>query len=89
MSSISGPAPVAGDAGLGAARKATAVTKSDTTILNCRALYVGGTGDVAVVLANDSSAVTLTNVPAGTLLPIACKKVMSTNTTATDMVALF
>ena len=90
MPSISGPAPLASDPGIGPARKAAAVTKSDATIVNCRGLYVGGAGDVAVLMADDpSTAVTFSSVPAGTLLPIACKKIMSTNTTATNMVALF
>ncbi len=74
---------------LESAKTASAVTKSDSTIVNCRALYVGGAGDVAIVAIDDTAAVTLSSVPAGTLLPIACKKIMSTNTTATNMVALF
>lgn len=71
------------------ARRALAVTKSDTTIVDCRALYVGGAGDVAIIADQDTVAVTLSSVPAGSVLPIACKKVMSTNTTATAIVALF
>lgn len=74
---------------LGPARRLLAVTKSDTTIVNCDALYVGGVGDVAIIASDDSAAVTLPSVPAGALLPIACKKVMSTGTTATNIVALF
>lgn len=71
-----------------AVRLAT-VAKSDATVVNCAALWVGGAGDVAVIGKEDSSAVTIPSVPAGTLLPIACSKIMSTNTTATNMVALF
>lgn len=67
---------------------AAAVTKSDTTIVNCAAVYVGGTGDVAVTTAK-GSVVTFPSVPAGTVLPVRCQKIMSTNTDATDMVALF
>jgi hypothetical protein len=74
---------------LGVANELRAVTKSDSTIVNCRALYVGGSGNVAIVAVGDTAAVTLEDVPAGTILPIACKKVMSTNTTATKLVALF
>lgn len=69
--------------------KTAAVTPSDSTVLNCRALYVGSAGDVAIVGFRDSVAVTLSSVPAGTILPIACRKVMSTNTTASNIVALF
>jgi hypothetical protein len=66
-----------------------AVTPSDSTILpNIRALFVGGAGNVAVTF-NDGSAVTLTGVLAGSLLPIQVQKVMLTNTTATNIVALY
>lgn len=74
---------------IGVATRASAVTKSDSTVVNCRALYVGGTGDVAVIPYGQTGAVTFPAVPAGTILPIACAKIMSTNTTATNMVALF
>lgn len=66
-----------------------AVTPSDSTIVGCRALYVGGAGDVAIMANSDTVAVTLSSVPAGTILPIWCQKVMSTNTTATNIVALY
>lgn len=69
---------------------AAAVTKSDTTVVNCRALWVGGVGDVAVKTVPGATAVTFTAVPAGTLLPVSIDggQVMSTNTTATLIVAL-
>jgi hypothetical protein len=54
----------------------------------CRALYVGGAGDIAVV-GYDDVAVTFTGVVAGTILPLAAKRVNATNTTATLIVALF
>lgn len=71
--------------------KAIAVTKSDSTVLpdGVRAVWVGGAGDVAVIMSGDTAAVTLAAVPAGTLLPIQVSKVMSTNTTATSIVALY
>ena len=67
-----------------------AVTPSDSAELTkfARALYVGGAGNVALV-TTDGSSITLTAVPAGVLLPIQCKQVMSTNTTATSIVALW
>ncbi len=66
-----------------------AVTKSDATIFSAtRALYVGGTGDIAVVFAGNSTAVTLKAVPVG-ILPVQVTMVMSTNTTATDIVGLY
>lgn len=68
---------------------AFAVTKSDsTTLAGVRALYVGGAGDVAVMPLGSTVAVTLVGVPAGSVLPIRVTKVMSTNTTATSIVAL-
>jgi hypothetical protein len=70
------------------AGKARVVTPSDSTIVNCRALWVGGAGNVAAVLIGDTAAVTFTAVPAGTILPIACSKIMATNTTATLILAL-
>jgi uncharacterized membrane protein len=65
------------------------VTKSDDTIVNCQSVYVGGAGNVAVIPINSTAAVTFTAVPAGTWIPVACKKIMSTNTTATLMIAAF
>lgn len=67
------------------------VTKSDTVDLAripCRSLWIGGAGDVAVV-CQDGSVATIAGVNAGTLLPIAVKRVNSTNTTATSIVALY
>lgn len=65
------------------------VTASDSTVLETtRAIWVGGAGDLAVIFEDDTTAVTLSGVPAGTLLPFSVKKVMSTNTTATNIVAI-
>jgi len=67
-----------------------AVTKSDSTTYNppFRGLYVGGAGDVAVKAPGQSTAVTFVGVPAGTILPVKAALVMSTNTTATNIVGL-
>lgn len=69
---------------------AAAVTPSDTTIINCRALYIGGAGNVAVKTTAGATAVTFTAPPVGTILPINIDggQVMSSNTTATLIVAL-
>lgn len=70
--------------------KAAAVTKSDDTVLSAtRALYVGGSGDVAVIMVDDTTAVTFSAVPAGTILPLRVTKVMATNTSAANIVALW
>lgn len=66
------------------------VTPSNTVDLpaGCRSLYIGGAGDVAVV-GHDNVAVTFTAVPAGTILPLAAKRVNATGTDATLIVALY
>jgi uncharacterized membrane protein len=46
-------------------------------------------GNLAVIANGDTAAVTLSAIPAGTFLPIACSKIMSTNTTATLIVAIY
>lgn len=67
-----------------------AVTPSDTTLINCRGIFVGGSGNLALSINGTTAAVTMLNVMAGTLLPIALDagRIMSTNTTATQIVAL-
>lgn len=66
---------------------ANAVTKSDTVANIGRALWVGGTGDVKLT-TKAGDVVTLTAVPAGTLLHISHILVWSAGTTATNMVNL-
>lgn len=86
------------------ARRAIAVTPSDTLDVTnsagdnapcyAKALYIGVTGDVAVVPAGDNgnslagSAVTFKAVPVG-WFPVQVRRVMSTNTTATNIVGLY
>ena len=67
-----------------------AVTTSDTTLVTCRALWVGGLGNLALAATSASTPVTLTAVAAGTIIPVALDqgRVMATNTTATLIVAL-
>lgn len=69
-----------------------AITKSDTVNFVgpqklCGAIWVGGAGDVVVVQENDNTA-TFT-CPAGIVLDVRAKRVNSTNTTATDLDALY
>lgn len=66
------------------------VTKSDTVDLPkvSKALWIGGAGNVNVILA-DGATVLLSGIPAGTLLPLQASRVLSTDTTATLIVALF
>jgi len=67
-----------------------AVTPSDTTRVNCRAIYVAGTGDVAVSVDGSASAVTFKTVPGGSILPINLDggRIMATGTTASTLLAL-
>jgi hypothetical protein len=74
------------------ARKLAAVTASDTVALPngvCRALWVGGAGNIAILAEDDAAAVTLSGVQAGTIIPVRTRRVNSTNTTATLIVALY
>ena len=79
-----------GDPTTASARSAAAVSPHDTNQLAyvTKGIYVGGTGDVVCILADDSSAVTFKAVPAGFILPVRAK-VVTTASTATYMVALF
>lgn len=71
---------------------ARAITPSDGTPLTwgpCRAIYVGGAGNIVLIPANGTTAVTFTGVLAGTILPVMASSVESTLTTATNLVALY
>ena len=82
------------------ASRAAAVTPSDTanipsvsgpageTVNNGCTLYVGGLGDVRVLTAGGDDVV-FSAVPAGTFVPVNVVRVFSTNTTATNIVALW
>lgn len=62
--------------------------KSPLYLTRCRALYVGGAGDVCVQ-DDAGNSIVFSNVAAGTLLPISTRFLMSTGTSATLVVALF
>lgn len=68
-------------------RRAFAVTPDDGADLAnvSRGLYVGGAGNVSVILADDNSPVTFVGVSAGTMLPVWVKRVRATGTTATSI----
>ena len=63
------------------------ITADDGNSLLPMAVYVGGAGDVVAVASNNSTA-TFTAVAGSTLL-IRPKRINSTSTTATAMVALY
>lgn len=67
-----------------------AITPADGTDLTSskiRSLWVGGAGNLSLIAQGDTAAVTISGVAAGTLIPIAVKKVMGA-TTATLIVGL-
>ena len=76
---------------------ARAVTPADATALTggpCRAIYVGGAGNVTIVPVNDNAgiagtAVTFVGCYAGMILPVMAISIDNTNTTATSIVALY
>ena len=73
------------------ARRAVSITANDSTdLVNVsRGLYVGSSGDIAVILADDTAVVVIVGVGAGSILPLRVKRLRSTDTTASDIVALY
>lgn len=68
-----------------------AITPHDSTDFDgfvTRGIYVGGAGDV-VAVRYDGTAVTFSSAAAGSILPIRARRVNSTSTTATNLVALY
>ena len=65
------------------------ITKSDSTSVNCTAIYVGGAGDVHVKMTSTGATVIFKAPPVGTVLNLHLKdgRVMAA-TTATLLVAL-
>jgi len=74
---------------------AESISPADTDLTRfTRALYIGGTGNVTVIMAEESigggtTVITFSNVPAGTILPLRVAQVRLTGTTATNIIALF
>lgn len=71
----------------GAASGAFAITPNDSTDLTteARGIYVGGTGAVTLI-GSDGATIAFSAVPAGAILPIIARRVLSTGTTATALV---
>lgn len=70
------------------AHGAVAVTPNDSTIIpETRALFVGTGGNLNVRMV-DGMTLVFTNVPAG-VFPIQVAQVLSTSTTATNIIALY
>lgn len=72
-----------------AAHGAASVTLSDSAeIPVTRSLFIGVGGNVQVQMA-DGQTVVFKNTNTGSILPVQVTKVFTTNTTATDIIALF
>jgi hypothetical protein len=76
------------------ATRAAAITPADNTPLALgatRGIYIGAAAAcaIAVILRDDTVAVTFAAVPSGNFMPIRAKVVMATNTTCTGIVGLW
>lgn len=71
------------------AQDAFQITPHDTDELAqvTRAIYVGGAGNVNLTTASGTTIV-FSGIPAGTVLPVQVRKVLSTSTTATNIIGL-
>lgn len=68
---------------------AQAVTPADATVINCRAIYVGGAGDIALKTTAGATVVTFKAPPVGTILPVMIDGgAIMAATTATLLIAL-
>lgn len=71
---------------------AAAVTPSDSVNFDVAStVYVGVAGDVTVIpwYPDGASAVTFVGMPAGGTVPVLCRRVNATATTATTMVRVY
>lgn len=66
------------------------ITPSDTTLVTCKAIYIGSGGNLYVTTSLGATPIGFINVPSGTILPIELKdgNVMSTDTTASNLINL-
>ena len=67
-----------------------AVTPNDSADLPNvpRGLYVGGAGDIAMH-DKDGTAATWAGLPAGSIIPFRPRRILSTGTTATGIIAIY
>jgi hypothetical protein len=73
------------------AEHAAVVTPSNSEDLAAwtRAIYVGGAGNITLDTVGGESSVLFSAIPAGTILPVRARRIRSTGTTATLIVALW
>lgn len=72
------------------AQRGFAITPSDAVDLaaETRGLWIGASGDLALVLASGDE-ITLAGALGGTVLPLRVRRVRATGTTATQLVGLY
>jgi hypothetical protein len=69
--------------------RGVAVSVSDTEMTYaCRAIFVGGAGNLSLLLMDGTTTLVISGVLAGTLLPIRARAIKAA-TTATNIVALW
>ena len=67
----------------------SAITPHDTNLLAADgAVYVGGDGDVCIYDIHGNT-VTFKGMSAGDILPVKCRRVMDTNTDATNLILIY
>jgi hypothetical protein len=64
-------------------------SNADDLAVYSRAIYVGNTGNVNVIMAGDATNTLFVGVPSGSTLNVRVKKVWVTGTTATNIVAIY
>lgn len=80
----------ADNAGPSSAPAAITPHNSTNFAVPCRGIYVGVTGNVAVIpLVGDGTPVVFKNAAAGSVIPVIATRVNATGTTATDLVGMF
>jgi hypothetical protein len=72
----------------GACRTITPNDGADLPIPGCRAIYVGGAGNISIVDLTGTTVV-FTGVLSGGVLPVQAARVNATSTTATSLIALY
>lgn len=70
------------------AKHLVAIVPNDSNDLlqHVRAIYVGVGGDIELTAIGDDTPQILLAVPQGTVVPVMTKRVLATNTTATDLI---
>lgn len=73
------------------ARSAVLISPHDSNELTnvSKAIFIGGAGNLEVILVDTSTAVVFKGLSAGQILPIRAKIVKASLTTATDIISLY